>query len=302
MGLTKPPGTYHWPMDVAAVLSQRISDLDQPRENRMAWAAVSDYIDRIGREPGNVATSLSPLADLAYVVDAIDEVAGTLQPDDGERHRLISAAEADVLMRSCQILRRLADSAPEITQPPVRLDSQYWVATGRPEFLPDPDRTPSRSSFIDVAWADPTVHATKPAKAGLFTSTGVLGTHGMWRVYLDMNQGSSLFPEPWYTWRMKVRNDVTVREITSAADWVELVESYPATDGERLYLDWKRIAGDYDGVHLTLPAVVTIEGIPFATRNGITAPVFWGVESTLWLRWRFTEQSLCEKSLREKSR
>lgn len=262
----------------------------------MAWAAVADYVARSGREPGDIATSQSPLADLAYVADTIDQVAGTIPPDDGERRRLISAAEADVLMRSCQILRRLADSAPEITQPPVRLGSQYWIATGRPDFLPDPDRTPSRSNFIDVAWADPTVRAAKPFKVGLFTSTGILGTHGMWRVYLDMNQGSSLFPEPWYTWWMKVRDGVAVREIASAADWVELVESYPATDGELLYPDWKRIAKDYDGVHVTLPAVATIEGIPFATRNGVTAPAFWGVESTFWLRWRFTEQSLREKS------
>ena len=48
MGLTKPRGTYHWPMDVAAVLSQRISDLDQPKDNRMAWAAVRDYVAQSG--------------------------------------------------------------------------------------------------------------------------------------------------------------------------------------------------------------------------------------------------------------
>ena len=283
-------------MDVAAVLSQRISELDQPRANRLAWAPVSDYVSRLGDEPGDAAASPGPLGDLAYVVETIDQVAGTLPPDRDKQHLLMPASEADNLMRSCQILRRLTDSAPEITQPPVRLDSQYWVATGRPEFLPDPDRTPRRSSFVEMARADFPAPSAKPFKAGLFTSTGVLGTYGMWRIYLDINEGSSLFPEPWYTWWLKVRDGVAIREIASAADWVALIESYPAASGEFMYPDWKRIADDYDGVHMMLGAVVAIEGIPFPAQNGVTAPAFWGVESTFWLRWCFTEQSLREKT------
>jgi hypothetical protein len=61
-----------------------------------------------------------------------------------------------------------------------------------------------------------------------------------------------------------------------------------------LYPDWYQIAKDFDGVHLTMRAILAIQGFAFDTSHGMIAPSYWGVESVLWLRWCFTSIELRE--------
>jgi hypothetical protein len=77
----------------------------------------------------------------------------------------------------------------------------------------------------------------------------------MWRldleasVYIDAAGGVMKHR----VWAIEVnRRPVVVREITSAADWVEFVLSHPCREGELLFPDWLAVARDYDAVHMTL--------------------------------------------------
>lgn len=105
--------------------------------------------------------------------------------------------------------------------------------------------------------------------------------------------------------RFTVREDARVYEITGPADWAALSRRYPATDPgghvrpvapdgtlgpgepEEVVPDWPAVARDWDGVHVSLGAMLT------ATDVWVTDPVgssrFWGwdAEGTYWLRWCF---------------
>jgi hypothetical protein len=134
----------------------------------------------------------------------------------------------------------------------------------------------------------------KPFGLGLFTSTAVFGGHGAWRTYLDLQQGSSLFPPPWYTWAVELEPAATVVEVSSAADWVELVESHPLRAGGLTYPDWASLGRNCDGVHMTVRAIAATQGIVLRLREGFAAPPYWDVESTLWLRWRVRSAELVD--------
>lgn len=287
-------------MDAQTLLQARVSELDKaPQDDLIAWAPALDYDESRHRNNRSQesATPLaeSPYADLAYFITVIDGTAASLSAYDQKELIIAPPEEADSIMRNCCILSRIMHFAPSIVSGPLQLDSQFWVATGRPEHLPERNRTLSRDDFTDISVdSEETPFSTKPFNVGLFTSTGALATYGMWRIYLDLHAASTLFPLPWYTWAVEVEHDVSVREIASAMDWVDFVQSYRTAKKSMLYPNWKRAAQDYDAVHVSLRAVAAIEGLSFQTPYGMTAPAFWGLESTLWLRWRIAEQSLRE--------
>jgi len=283
-----------------ADLAQRISQLDESRRNLLAWAEARDYCDdrygaaRLDYPPGSADVPGYLCEDIAYFVTVMEQVTDTGLMRNPQRMPLVSPGEADDLMANCRLLGRLADSVPEVTRGPLRRDAQYWVGTGGPGHLPSKVRELQRARFIDVAHAHQAGASTKPFGLGLFTSTGVAGTFGMWRVYLDLNRGSSLFPLPWQTWVVTPREDVAVAEITSAAEWVEFIASHPARAGEFLYPDWRQVADEYDGVHMSLRAIAAVQGLYFPVGNAIVVPSYWDVESTFWLRWCFTQETLVE--------
>lgn len=76
-------------------------------------------------------------------------------------------------------------------------------------------------------------------------------------------------------------------EITSAREWADFVGTYPRRHKGEVYPHWHDVATDFDGVHLTLQAIAAIQGFAFPTPRGPSAPAYWDVESTLWLRWCF---------------
>ena len=64
--------------------------------------------------------------------------------------------------------------------------------------------------------------------------------------------------------------------------------------GDLVYPDWDAIAADFDAVHLCLAGVVAIQGFSFRSAYGLTAPGYWDVETTHWLRWSFQQPRLVE--------
>jgi hypothetical protein len=213
--------------------------------------------------------------------------------DDGSAPARISPAQADALVRGCRLLMRSAEVMPQITHGPLDPRYQYWVATGKPAFLPESIRTLDRSRFTAISDTARSPRA-KPSGAGLYTATGSARDHGMWRRYLEMNRGSSLHPLPWHTWQVHPCDDISVYELDSAAAWVGLVENHPIAHKGLVYPDWAAIAHEYDAVHVTLRAIAATQGMAFITEHGLSAAAYWDVESTLWLRWSFQSAQLIE--------
>jgi len=117
----------------------------------------------------------------------------------------------------------------------------------------------------------------------------------MWRTYLDLYHGSDLYPLPWFTWETKAAvGGAAVLEITTANDWAAFVAAYSRADAGMIYPDWVRVASDFAGIHMTLRAVAATQGFVFETGCGLTAPAFWDIESTLWLRWCFESVRLVD--------
>lgn len=232
--------------------------------------------------------------DIAQFITVLARVTDTGTPSDVYALPCLSPAEADRFLEKSQLLARLADTVPEIVQGPLRFNSQYWVGTGKPSSVLQGKPTLKKSAFRGVSDGVSLEPSTKPFGVGLFTSTGVLDTYGMWRIYLELNKGSTLHPRPWRTWAVEPNQQAIVHEIKSAVQWVEFVLSYPRRVGELLFPDWELAARHCDAVHMTLRAIVATQGLYFSTEPGIVAAPYWDVESTLWLRWCFGEARLVE--------
>lgn len=141
----------------------------------------------------------------------------------------------------------------------------------------------------------------KPYGCGLCTCTGTLGTYGMWRVHLDdyqsgihVSTGEDEYALPWHTWAAEPELGARVLEVVSAADWADLILTYPRRLGDDLHPDWRAVADHHDAVHVTLRAILAAQGLYLQTSEGTTAPAFWDVETTFWLRWCFSEVRLVE--------
>lgn len=233
-------------------------------------------------------------ADLIRFVSVLERITDTGTAVDAHVLPRLSASDADAIANKSRLLARLAGAAPEVVTGPLQYDCQYWVATGKPDFVPKGEPIPGEAHFTGMLDAPALAPSTKPFGVGLFTSTGVLGTRGMWRSYLDLNRGSTLFPMPWRTWVVEPRRGANVREIACAADWVDLVLSFPRREHGLLFPDWRAMTHRCDAVHMTLRAILATQGLCFASGQDILAALYWDVESTLWLRWCFDAVRLIE--------
>lgn len=242
-------------------------------------------IARLDQRPGDTPSSPSPLADISHFISVLQE---TASPSTGTDGGLIpSPTEADTLQGASRLLNRLEDKVPEIVAGPLATKAQYWIRTGRPDHLRAVDKVLRRESFVGVE-AGPGVNpSTKPFGIGLFTSTGVCDTPGMWFAYLNRHHTSTLHPGPWVVWRVVPASTACVCEIRSAADWVAFVSSHALPHNGFVYPDWTAVSRYYDAVHITLRAIAAVQGLSFTTHFGSTAPPYWDVECTFWLRWCF---------------
>jgi len=167
--------------------------------------------------------------------------------------------------------------------------AHHWIRVNRG---PAPWTPPDQRLFglPDASGSlPPTV---KPFDSGLYTSTPMTAGYSLWRLYLDQYDGSALFPLPWYTWHLTSPPAARILTVDDARGWTRLVTSFPRVHDGCVYPDWAALASRYDGVRVTFPAVIATQGIRFLTPHGPTAPGFWDVESTYWLRWRFTNATL----------
>lgn len=283
-------------MRASELLESRVAELDQPMRNRVAWARVRDYWEECGKnnDAGSCQFEDWPCKDLAYSAEVMTATIDAGIIGNGSMMH-INAREADQIIASSDILRRMAARNPEIVTGPVNTARQFWVATQSPQGRPPRIAKPMKSEFLALAEAHPLY--AKPREGGIFTSTGACGKPGMWRMYLDMNDPSNLHGRPWHTWLLSVQDRASVQEITCAEDWVRFVEAYSIARDGVVYPDWRRASEEYDGIHFTLRAIAAIDGIEFESAGGVISPPVWGVESTLWLRWQFTGQSLVESTM-----
>jgi hypothetical protein len=140
----------------------------------------------------------------------------------------------------------------------------------------------------------------RPAKhdarrSGIYTSTAVNDGRSLWRAFLEIGTEASLHPQPWAVWDVRLHGDrAKVCEINGAATWCDLVQAYATRADGLLYPDWRAIATDFDGVHMTLAAIVATQGFTVLSSAGPIAATYWDLETTLWLRWRFESVNLRE--------
>ena len=222
---------------------------------------------------------------LVHVVTVLQTATNTSMTPAGGRPAVLAPAAADALTRDSRLVAALAADHPPLVAGPWDRARQHWVGTARHH---DPDR--ARFDPARAATSGP-----KPFGLGLHTSTATRQGPSMWRTYLDLYHGSDLYPLPWSTWELRPDDgDVSVLHITGAGDWAAFVDRYAPTAGPAMSPDWAAVSRDVDAVHVTLPAIVAAQGFGLRTARGITAPAFWDVESTLWLRWRFASARLLE--------
>lgn len=119
---------------------------------------------------------------------------------------------------------------------------------------------------------------------------------------------SDLLPHPHDEIRrlgLTVRDDARVYEITGPASWATLARRYPAIDPgghhrpvapdgtlgpgepEEVVPDWPAVARDWDGVHVSLGAMLTATDVWVIDCAGSSRFWGWDAEGTYWLRWCF---------------
>lgn len=134
---------------------------------------------------------------------------------------------------------------------------------------------------VHVGWAElskviipyfRSTHETKPS-ACFWTSTLNKNDISAWIDYLrtcDWNRHSG---ENNYVHLLDVHKSARILHVLSDEAWDKLPRT--RSKGGFEYIDWKRIAQFYDGVHLDYPCHLNYLG--------------WDAESTVWFRWCFTE-------------
>jgi hypothetical protein len=213
---------------------------------------------------------------------------------NSEQPVVLDPADADAITAGCRLLEEIARENPDLVRGPLDTRRQQWIGTASADAgVAPPELT--RQAFVGAGARRGTQPSTKPFGLGLYSSTATGDGRSMWRVFLDIGRERSLHPRPWSVWDLRLDSDrANVCEITSAAAWCALVQTCPTHAGGRLYPDWHAIASDFDGIHMTLAAIVATQGFTLQTVAGPIAPTYWDLESTLWLRWRFESASLRE--------
>lgn len=207
---------------------------------------------------------------------------------------IASPDEADECIARCELLRAIAERDDSLVSGPLTPDRQEWVADSSRLAGPDGGHGPREDLFVhpEVEFAP----STKPFGVGLYTSTPSLCGRSMWRAYLEeYGGGETLLRRPWHIWRVSTdARAVSVVEITSAREWTDFVCAYSTRTDGNVYPDWRAIANDADGVHITARAAAATQGFQFRCRHGLVAPAYWDVETTFWLKWVFKRTALLE--------
>ena len=204
---------------------------------------------------------------------------------------ILDVEMADSITSRCRLLQALSLEEPFLTRGPLSQNRQHWIRAqrSRPQ-----SAVPSEASFVGAQEAAVALARTQPRKVGIYTSTAAKNGHGMWRAFLECGTEGSLHRRPWAVWHLQPEPNVVVLDIDSAQAWRDLVERYPRVVGDYMYPHWPRVASEFDAVHVTLPAIVATQAFALPASPHPVAPAYWDVETTLWLRWRFTSATQIE--------
>jgi hypothetical protein len=230
------------------------------------------------------------IRDAEKFICVLDEVTST---GDYGITPIVVAADADAVVATCRLIRRLGSAEPELVTGGIGGRPQYWISTGKPPWVPPRNPELSPDHFVAATRLDRTRNVN-PFGVGLYTSTGFQGTQGMWRLYLDLGNYSSNFPPPWYVWKIDSSASARACDLTTAVQWEDFVLRYPVVNEDLIYPDWGAVARDWDAVHVTIRAIAAIQGVRLQTSKGLLAPSYWDIETTFWLRWSFTSVTLVE--------
>jgi len=132
-----------------------------------------------------------------------------------------------------------------------------------------------------------TQDVTKPALA-LWTSTRVGNIPGSWIPYL--REGEDRRRPPYHPWRLEISPTTHVYEVHGPEAWHSLCLAFPLhKDNNYIMPNWEKVIRIWDGVHISVGGLLTTEQVCWGTTQGWTQLSGWGVESTVWLRWVFTQ-------------
>ena len=165
---------------------------------------------------------------------------------------------------------------------PLDRGAQVWI--GKDVSVPAADR-------ISIDLERFGLETTKPKRA-MWTSTRSGGNISQWLSHGE-RQGAA------FAWGLRVSSEARVAEIHGPEDWRSFAVAYrDATPGyvpndrtnsaERIDPDWRRVAVDWDGVHLSTGGYLTAEDVPVSRDGMVTELRGWDLESTVWLRWAFS--------------
>lgn len=217
-------------------------------------------IQELDSDPFHYRTEEGILADVRRFISILGNVTNTSMPKSE-----ISAVDVDTMQAQSRLLKRLEKIVPEIVKGPLRLEEQYWVGKSHPDKSTKDKLIPNEKSF-NALISDPLAYrAVKPFSVGFFTSTGILNTYGMWKLYITPFAQSGLYPLPWAVWKVQPESHVKILEIKSAHDWEKIILTYPYFEKDLLYPDWKCVAQDYDAIHMNLRAIAAIQGFYLKT-------------------------------------
>jgi hypothetical protein len=252
--------------------------------------AISDVARRVveldDRVNQYLGASIGHLADIAREFVSVTSAISFRGTPDLEAET-VSPSSADAAVAQSRALHVLSEVAPWLDQGPTATSyDQRWIATQRAAWLPARDDKPSKDMFVEPAEVDVAGLLARPPRFGLFTCSATADYPGMWRTYLEINPLSGLADKPWRTWRLAFPPSIKIAQIDSAQAWANLIDQHPVTSGPWVYPDWRSIASTFDAVHLTPRAVLATEGLALKCADGLIHPTYWGVESTLWLRWK----------------
>jgi len=264
-----------------SALGERLSRLDAPISSLSAPLDAPSLLSHFAEIMGSIThTQLTAVAHIPL------QRAPELEP-----------RAADEAVASSRLLEAISAVDQALTSGPLPIERQHWIAIARPSAGESLDGIldPVERRFIPVSPDYEIPPSPKPFNVGLYTSTAPRGAPSMWRSYLATYYDDALFPLPWRVWRLRPRaGEILVREIATADQWAHFIDAYGILHGEYLYPDWRAAAAEYDAVHLTARAVVALQGFSLRTPRGLTAPTYWDLETTFWMKWCFNGAELVE--------
>ena len=95
----------------------------------------------------------------------------------------------------------------------------------------------------------------------------------------------------WRKCTCEIDKSARVFEVVGPADWHSLCAAHPRPNEHRdspagletLTPDWGRVASEWDGVHLTFMALLTVPYVRYRSEAGTTMMWSWDTEGTIWL-------------------